>query len=292
MEMNPIVIDVTDTTAETLFWPPGMPYLERVTRYYEVELITGGAGRMTTDGIQYQTIRGDIFLRKPGAITQGIAGYYAYGIAFDPVKSLERSHFYGTTIPYWITDENTKIQDYGFYDSYPSLYHTKRYELLESLFAEISHLFKENRVQNEEKMKLCMLQIFQVINEELSSGEEVQSRGKILRHYDRIAASKQYIDNNLEKKLSLDELAEQCGFSKNFYSKVFKDITGSTPFEYIVESRMLLARKLILTTNICIDQIILLCGFDDRTYFYRMFKKRFHTTPALYRKEFIEENRK
>lgn len=290
--MNPIIIDVTDTTADTIFWPPGMPYHKRVTRFYELELITGGAGKMTTEGKHYKTVRGDIYFRKPGVETQGIAGYYAQGIAFDPIQEEKRKRLYHTTIPYWITDENTKLEDYGFFDSYPDLYHTKRYEELEPLFLEITHLFQENRETHMNRMKLLMHKIFTIIDDELKNGEALRNRGNILRHYEKIVESKKYIDNNLEKHLSLEEIALQCGFSKNYYSKTFKEITGSTPFEYIIESRMLLARKLILTTNICIDQIVYLCGFDDRTYFYRIFKKHFNTTPALYRQKFIEETQK
>lgn len=289
MELNPIVIDVTDTTAETIFWPPGMPYNKRITRFYEIELITGGAGRMTTDGKTFRTVQGDIYFRKPGITTQGIAGYYAHGIAFDPFEQPERKELYYTTIPYWITDNNTQLEDFGFYDSYPDCYNTRQYTKLRPLFAEISSFFQVNRMQNEIAIKELLKQIFSMIDEELRDGKVLTNSGGVLKHYDKIAASKAYIDNNLEKKFTLEELAEFSGFSKNFYSKQFKKITGSTPFEYINESRMLLARKLILTTNIGIDQIIHLCGYDDRTYFYRIFKKRFQTTPALYRKAYMEE---
>lgn len=289
MELDPIIIDITDTTAETLFWPPGMPYHKRITRFYEIELITGGAGSMTTGTRKYRTVRGNVFFRKPGTLTQGIAGYYAHGIAFDPVRNPEREKFYGTTIPYWITDNNTQITDYGFFDKYPDYYQTRHYDKLEPMFAEVNHLYTKDSLGNQNTMKEIMIDIFQIIDEEWTDGEMPQVKGSILRHYDLILSCKQYIDSNLEKHFTLDELAAHCGFSKNFFSKIFKEITGMTPFEYIIESRMLLARKLILTTNISIEQIVFLCGFDDRTYFYRMFKKRFQSTPAMYRKEFIDD---
>lgn len=289
VELNPVIIDITNTNAETLFWPPGMPYIQRVTRFYELELITGGAGSMTTDQKSFRTVRGNVFFRKPGMVTQGVAGYYAYGIAFDAIQSPERNYLYGTTIPYWITDTNTQIKDYGFFDKYPDCYQTRYFDKLEKMFSEITELYKKDRLGNQETMQDILKDIFAVIDTEWEDGQMPQVKGRILRHYDLILSCKEYIDGNLEKHFTLEELAAHCGFSKNFFIKVFKEITGMTPFEYIIESRMILARKLILTTNICIEQIVFLCGFDDRTYFYRMFKKRFHTTPALYRKEYIEK---
>ncbi|SET30400.1 helix-turn-helix domain-containing protein [[Clostridium] polysaccharolyticum] len=288
MDFNPVVVDVTNTKSETLFLPPGKPYPKRITRFYEVELITGGAGSMTTAGKKYCTMRGNIFLRKPGVETQGIAGYFGYGIAFDPVKSQERETCYNTTIPYWVTDSNTQIEDYGFFDDYPDYYLTRQIDEFEELFARVVELAHESKTENQETMKELLKEIFKRIDSEIQSGGILKVNKSALRHYDLILSCKTYIDNNLEKHFTLDDLAAQCGLSKNFFSKTFKEIMGMTPFEYIIENRMLLARKLILTTNISIDQIVNLCGFDDRTYFYRMFKKRFHEAPSVYRKNFIE----
>lgn len=289
MHLDPVIVDITSTTTETLFWPPGMPFTKRVTRFYEIELITGGAGTMTTSGKRYCTMRGNIFFRKPGVITQGVAGYYGYGIAFDPIRKAELDKIYRTTIPYWISDENTQIDDYGFFKLYPDCYQTGRYTQLEPLFAKISKLFSENRMENQDVMGQVLQEIFCIIDEECRQENVPQVNSSLVRHYDLILSCKQYIDNNLEKHFTLEELANHCGLSKNFFSKTFKGITGMTPFEYIIESRMLLARKLILTTNISIDQIVMLCGFDDRTYFYRMFKKRFQSAPAVLRKNYMEQ---
>lgn len=288
MELNPVVIDITNTTAETLFCAPGMPYPKRVTRFYEMELIIGGAGTMTTEGKKYCTMPGNVFFRKPGMVTQGIAGYYSYGIAFDPIASQERVRYYDTTIPYWVTDKNTQIEDYGFFCKYPDCYQTSHFKELEMHFINVIRFFKQGRVEHEKNIKVEMEKMFKIIDAECGSGNVMQANKSALRHYDLILSCKGYIDNNLEKHFTLEELAAQCGLSKNFFSKTFKEIVGMTPFEYIIESRMLLARKLILTTNISIDQIVNLCGFEDRTYFYRMFKKRYHTAPAVYRKNYIE----
>lgn len=291
MELNPVVVDVTRTTLETLFLPPGVPYEKRITRFYEIELITGGVGSMVIGNEKYCTMRGNIFFRKPGTVTQGIAGYYSHGIAFDPVRSPERESFYSTTIPYWITDNSSQLMDYGCFDQFPACYLTREITKLEVMFKEVVELCKEDRDKNQNAMRCIMEQIMQIIEKEWTNGEAAQVKNNILRHYDLILSCKEYIDSNLQKHFTLTDLAAHCGLSKNFFSKIFKEITGMTAFEYINENRMQLAKKLILTTNISIDQIVTLCGFEDRTYFYKVFKKRFHSAPTVYRKNYITQSR-
>lgn len=286
MNLNPYIIDFTHTTAHTLFWPPGMPYYSRITRFYEIEFITGGASEMTTENIKYKTVRGDLFFRKPGVTTQGVAGYYSYVIAFDPFYDDSRQKCYETKIPYWIYDENTKIEDYGYYDCFPNCYHTSKINELEPLFANIINSFLNNKERNQAYMKVNLINIMDIITNELNHHSKNTQRRSIRNNYDKIISCKEYIDKNLDKRFELETLAERCGLSKNFFSRIFKEITGNTPFEYIIENRMILAKKLILTTNISIDQISLLCGFDDRTYFYRQFRKYYNTTPAVYRENF------
>lgn len=285
MKWNPYIIDMTHTTVHTLFWARGMPYVKRKSRFYEIEFITGGTGEMTTDGKYFKTSRGDIYFRKPGLVTQGISGYYSYVVAFDPIYEEGRSRCYHTQIPYWIYDNNTELKDDGHFDKFPDCYNTNCFAELEPLFNNICMSFEENKERNQVYMKANLLSIMQIIEKELSDGSVKMKKRSIQNNYNKIIACQEYIDNHLDSKFTLDALAGRCSLSKNFFCKIFKEITGTTPFEYIIQSRMALAKKLIVTTNINIEQIAVLCGFEDRTYFYRQFRKYYQTSPAAMRKE-------
>lgn len=285
-ELNPYIIDITHTTAHNLFWPPGMAYISRTVRFYEIEFITGGAGEMVTDGRHFKTMRGDLFFRKPGIETQGIAGYYSYVIAFDPVYHESRQNCYRSKIPYWIYDENTLIPDEGYFDRFPYQYNTDKLNELEPLFANIVQAFASGKEANQPYMKANLLKIIDIIVNELNDNPETHKKRTIRNNYDKIIACKEFIDNNLGSKFTLEMLAERCGLSRNFFCRIFKEILGSTPFEYIIENRMVLAKKLLTTTNISIEQISVICGFDDLAYFYRLFKRYFQTTPTLFREKF------
>ncbi|SFR81878.1 AraC family transcriptional regulator [Anaeromicropila populeti] len=286
MQFNPYIIDITHTSVHTLYWPSGMPYHIRKTRFYEIELITGGTGEMTTDNKQFKAIKGNLFFRRPGVFTQGIAGYYSYVVAFDPVYDKSRVKCYESKIPYWIFDENTMIKDYGCFDEFPDCYSTLNQEALEVLFSNIVNSFNNGRELNQTYMKANLINIFDIIKTELDTELNHMGRRVIRNNYDNLIACKEYIDKNLDKRFTLEELAERCGLSKNFFSKIFKEIIGKTPFEYILENRMQLAKKLILTTNLSVEQISILSGFEDRAHFYRTFKKYYQMTPALFREKY------
>lgn len=90
-----------------------------------------------------------------------------------------------------------------------------------------------------------------------------------------------YIDKNLEKELSLDNLAEKHYISKFYLSHEFKKNMGTTLYRYITQKRLILAKELILQ-NKPIKEVYLSCGYNDLSSFFRMFKKEYGITPKEY----------
>lgn len=94
----------------------------------------------------------------------------------------------------------------------------------------------------------------------------------------------QYINDNLLQKLTIDSLAEKFYLSKYYMMRRFKDATGYSIHQYIINKRLLYARSLladdIALTKICFD-----CGFRDYSTFSRAFKELFQQTPKQYRQK-------
>ncbi|WP_193726017.1 helix-turn-helix domain-containing protein [Anaerosacchariphilus polymeriproducens] len=99
----------------------------------------------------------------------------------------------------------------------------------------------------------------------------------------RIQKTILYIETNLGKKLSVDELAGIAGFSKYHFIRIFKHETGSRLFEYIQSRRMARAAKQLLFTNQNIFDIALMYQFDSQEAFTRAFKKEYSLSPGRYR---------
>ena len=95
---------------------------------------------------------------------------------------------------------------------------------------------------------------------------------------------KGYLDENLHKKIVLDELAEMFYINKYYLARLFKNQYGSSILNYVMDQRITQAKKMLRFTDKQIEVIGRDCGFDDANYFSRSFKKVEGISPNEYRK--------
>ncbi len=94
------------------------------------------------------------------------------------------------------------------------------------------------------------------------------------------------INTNYMYDFSLNELASAAGLSEGHFCRVFKDITGFTPFNYINRVRITKACGMLTCTDKKIADISAGCGFNNISYFNRTFKQIMKESPSVYRKNF------
>jgi len=281
-QYNPFVIDCKCINEHYNLIPAGYEFFLRTVRFYEIQFITRGAGKLIIEGQHYEPRRGELFFLKPGLKVEGVSGFFSYIVCFDPVFSESRQHCYHSNIPFWASNEPTMLPDGGYFDDLPLKYNTARFNELEPLFFNIFQAFWDDRQTNQLRMNAVILQIMNIIYEEMDDNPSILlEKLAINQYFERVMACKQYIDKHPGNKFSLETLALQFGSSSSFFSRIFKKVLGITPFEYIIESRLTLARKLLTTTGESVEQVASTCGFDDISYFYRLFKRHFKMTPAL-----------
>ena len=95
---------------------------------------------------------------------------------------------------------------------------------------------------------------------------------------------KYYVKNNLDRKITLSDLALSLHCSTVTLTEHFKAEFGITIMEYVTKKRMELAEKLLLTTDEPLREIAGMSGFSDVEYFSRTFKRYYGTSPAAWRK--------
>lgn len=94
-----------------------------------------------------------------------------------------------------------------------------------------------------------------------------------------------YIQEHYSEDISLEELSDAASLSKGECCRLFKRITGNTPFEYLLMYRIKQSISLMKTTNKSIGEIASLTGFNSFSYYSVCFKKIIGTTPKQYRKQ-------
>ncbi len=99
-----------------------------------------------------------------------------------------------------------------------------------------------------------------------------------------IRLAKQYINENYNKAISLENVSSHIGFNPAYFSSMFKKATGQNFMDYVIEIRILNARNLLVQTNQDVAEIAARVGYTDLKYFSRIFKKLTNLTPSEYRR--------
>lgn len=99
----------------------------------------------------------------------------------------------------------------------------------------------------------------------------------------QILKAAQYISQHYAEPLTSADIARETGFSTNYFSSRFKEMTGIGVHEYLVFTRLRHAARLLSTTDRQIGEIALACGFESGNYFKDAFRKMYGMTPREYR---------
>ena len=143
-------------------------------------------------------------------------------------------------------------------------------------------------IQENEKIRelstLALLQDLWLIfyeNVKLSDKEKMQTVDETAQK--RVQLMMQYIHENYNHELSLDEIASHIGISKSTALNLFQRFLHTTPVSYLIGYRLQAASWLLKNTNKKVKTIAYESGFRNVDYFCRLFKKRYHLTPSDYR---------
>lgn len=106
-----------------------------------------------------------------------------------------------------------------------------------------------------------------------------------IKHQNVVFQTTAYIKAHLTDKLSLDQVAEHVYLSKSYFCRIIKEELGCTFTEYVNRLRVERSKILLSGTSMSIAEIACAVGFDDQSYFNRIFKKQTGVAPGSYRKK-------
>jgi AraC-like DNA-binding protein len=95
-----------------------------------------------------------------------------------------------------------------------------------------------------------------------------------------------YIHDNLGREISLSEIAELTNMSKEGFSRFFRKHTGKTFIETLNDTRLGTASRVLIETGLTITEVAHRCGFNNLSYFNRLFKRKYGCTPKQFRQKF------
>jgi YesN/AraC family two-component response regulator len=133
------------------------------------------------------------------------------------------------------------------------------------------------------------MQMLLLVVREIADVEKTDQKGCNFETYNKNYAVNRiinYLNENYEHKISLEQIAHNMYLSPVYISKIFKEETGESPINYLIKIRLEKAKDILLNSdNGCIKNIANQVGYDDVYHFSKLFKKYYGISPLYYRKQ-------
>jgi AraC family transcriptional regulator len=98
----------------------------------------------------------------------------------------------------------------------------------------------------------------------------------------KLLRSKNFIDNDCPVRTEIGEIAQLHGFSEYHFFRLFKTAFGISPYQYLLNKRLLHASQLLTQSNLNVSDVTFACGYGDIHTFSRAFKKKFGHSPSYH----------
>lgn len=101
---------------------------------------------------------------------------------------------------------------------------------------------------------------------------------------DRLKEILKYVETNYQEKISIANAAAICSFSQPHFMKFFKKHMAVSFTDYLNDYRLTIAARLLISSEDTVANIAVDTGFDNLSYFHRIFKRKYQCTPMEFRK--------
>ena len=231
-------------------------------------VVLDGVGKLYYENHEYSIKKGDcVFINCQNTYT------HMTGVDGEKLWDLQWCHFYGVTLP----DIYNKYLERG---GKPVFHPAKVKEIIQTMdsiyeIAESDDYIRDMRINDKLSYLLTLL-----MEESWHPDSAVKKKKKM-----EIVKIKEYLDENYNRKVSLDELCSKFYINKYYMMKLFSEAYGTTINNYANSVRVTKAKQLLRFSDKRMDEISSELGFEDANYFSRLFKKVEGMSPSEYRKK-------
>lgn len=181
-------------------------------------------------------------------------------------------HFYGST----------SLEYFNIiYEKYAALIDIRDNSGVQSILNEILSMAVKSDFMPEAKVSML---ITRILTELLLNGNDSSENCYVNALNEHVQLALDYVEDNYGSNISLSDVASYSCCSEYHFSRLFKKITGYSPYEYIVKYRLNKAKNLLKNTDNSVEEIAECVGFGSTSNFIRTFRELEGMTPLKYRK--------
>lgn len=245
---------------------------ERTVYEYEFEFFLQSDGGILINGVYVPFKAGELNIRKPGQLVQGIAPYESYILCVDFQGNAVRSD--SQVFGAW--EEAQEVYENPLLSNLPDRFtpfHPEIFSgLLENILQRTGQMDDLSVFQNRTNVTQFLAELFTELLGEKTTGSTAPIRRAVRQ-----------IQEHFTENICIDHLIAESGLSKGFFHKQFRLETGTTPLQLLTSLRLDKAKTLLRITSMEIAEIAYACGYPDNSYFTRVFHRETGFTPSAYR---------
>jgi AraC-like DNA-binding protein len=231
-------------------------------RNYNLHIVLDGKGYLLTEGKRYELLKGQGFLYGPGMRQRYCSD------ANDP-WSIRWVHFYGERLE--------ELLDGKGLDE-PWLFALSNLSPIESLIQKLLSLGRTYQIDDEYALGSALYEL-------LTRLQTTSDRLNVpINHASgKIRAVANYVRTHSQESFSIEKAAALAGYSTHYFSRKFGQTIGKSFSDFLLESRLIQAKRLLVSTELSIKQIALETGFSQSSYFSSCFRQLEGMTPLQFR---------
>jgi len=248
----------------------------------ELNFVFGGTGLHTIDKEKYPLMRGDVFVihgnQKHGIATPSKLRMINVLFSRNKFKKLSKSfrNIHGFRALFELEPRCRKDHEFK----------SKLHLDVESLnyFSKLLNMMEDECDNIREGYKITVESIFKLIVVNLcrSYSESKTPESKVLL---KISSAINFMENNFAENISVSLLAEKSGMAVSSFHRIFKEIMGCAPIDYLIRLRIEKSAELLAKNNVKVIDVAMATGFENSSYFSRKFKEVMGITPVKYKKK-------
>ena len=257
MELRVVNLETADhirIVKKKLTKPVGM----HLHSYYELEMVLSGSGEQNLNGTVYPIGADSVYFLTP--------------IDFHSVSPDEEMEIVNISFDETLLSPQLRLLFMNRRDNYifPAQ-KTLRY---------LVELLQEEQLRDDEHTELCLRDLLEVLLYTITRGKGREHTGSTQVH-----SSMKYLFRHFREDISLELVAAQSGYTPNYFSSLFHEITGEKFVDFLGNLRLNYCKMLLLSTDLSVSEVAEKSGFGSTSAMYRRLYKATGLSPKEFRQK-------